>query len=166
MQMSSLDNALYFCKDQKGEITGAMASHVDDLIYVGDPECTNKIIGKIIKIFKISKHEIEDFVFTGWSLKQDNTGITLSQKDYLDNLDLEEYETLANFQGSNEKPAPDHIQDLFRSINGVLGWISQVSHPNLAYHFVHYSTKLGKATPKDAKGIFKLIVINKVVSIQ
>ena len=140
------------------EIIGVTASHVDDLIYIGTNEFSKLVIDVLMQVFKVSKHEVENFVFTGWTLKQSKEGIILSQQDYLQNLDMNKYLDLARCQGTAETTAPDNIQDLFRSLNGVLGWIAQVSHPTLSYHFIHYSTKLGKATAKDARGIYKLVL--------
>ena len=50
------------------EIIGVTASHVDDLIYIGTNEFSKLVIDVLMQVFKVSKHEVENFVFTGWTL--------------------------------------------------------------------------------------------------
>ena len=42
-------------------------------------------------------------------------------------------------------------QSLFRKAVGSIGWVSQVTRPDLSWMYIHLSTKSGKATVEDAR---------------
>ena len=143
------DNAMYVFK-VNGKIVGLAGVHVDDVLFCGDP-ILHRVVIKIIRKYMIGKFYIEDFCFTGWSLTQDQSGIELTQRHFLEQVNLEKFERLRTISGDKKEVLNEDLQALFRSLVGSIQWIIQVSRPDKAYYGVALAMKLGKATIDDAK---------------
>ena len=57
---SSLDQALYFIRDQKNEIIGLLLIHVDDCIFCGIDIFHKNVIRPIIEKYELSSEDIGD----------------------------------------------------------------------------------------------------------
>ena len=144
------DSAMYVFKID-GEIVGLAGVHVDDVLFCGEPVFHRMVIDKLINKYVIGSIEISDFTFTGWSLVQDQHGIKLSQKQFLQQVDFEKFGRFNELSGDKKELLNDELQALFRSLVGSIQWIIQVSRPDKSYYGVALATKLGKATIGDAK---------------
>ena len=157
-QRLKLDHAFYVYFDKKSrELLGFVASHVDDFLYAGNDRFHKEIIDPIKKKYVIGACEDTFFSFTGWNLEQTPDGITVSQKDYLDGLDLTPFDILQNLPGKNDDKLTDEQVNILQRANGVLGWLCQVSKPELAYYYVEFSALIRRATIGDAKRLIKLL---------
>ena len=153
---SCLDNALYLFKRQ-GKLIGFVLSHVDDLCFGGEPEFHNNVIAKVMKKYVIGAAEVESFIYTGWNLDQDSEGITITQKDYLEGVNLEEFEEFKPHGQDNETRLTEGQSQKFMSMVGILGWVSQVSKPHLAVLHVEASSLLKRPTLGMAKKVFRAL---------
>ena len=143
--------------DRKGSVIGILVSHVDDILVAGTPYFYNNILANIIKQYTISKQECNDFVFTGFNLKQTADSIVLTQKQYLDKLDLDSISDLAKVKGDKTMELNEEQQDTFRKAIGMLQWISSNSMPELSYLSTHYAARSHLATPTDARKLFRTL---------
>ena len=82
-------------------------SHVDDFLYGGTDQFHQKVIKPVKEKYVIGACEDTLFSFTGWNLSQDSEGITVTQKDYLSELDLTPFDALLNAAGSNDDKLND-----------------------------------------------------------
>ena len=157
-QLVDLDQAMYCFKDKEGHLIGVVGGHVDDLVYGGTKEFHKKVIKRIIDKYVIGKVDVSKFTFVGWELSQNEGEILLSQKQYLEDIDMDEFQELKMAKGKKQEIVNDELQHLFRSANGLLGWIVQVSRPDLNFLFIEKSTKLGNATVEDCRGIYRVLL--------
>ena len=148
------DNAMYVFK-MKGKIVGLAGVHVDDVLFCGEDIFHQMVINKLLSKYVIGKIDIEDFCFTGWSLTQDQSGIELTQKHFLDQVNIDKYSVFRAISGDKKEVLNEDLQALFRSMIGSIQWIIQVSRPDKAYYGVALASKLGKATVNDAKVGYK-----------
>ena len=156
-QLVDLDQAMYCFKDKKGQLIGVVGGHVDDLVYGGTKEFHRCVIKRIIDKYVIGKVDVSKFTFVGWELSQTEGEILLSQKQYLEDIDMDEFQELKFAKGNKQEIVNDELQHLFRSANGLLGWIVQVSRPDLNFLFIEKSTKLGNATVEDCRSVYRVL---------
>ena len=153
-----VDHAFYIYTHKKtGDILGFVLSHVDDFLYGGTELFHRKIIRPIKKKYVIGACEESLFSFTGWNLEQNEQGITVTQRDYLNELDLDQFEALTTAKGKNDDRLNQNQLELMQKANGILGWLAQVSKPDLSYAYVEFSSKLKRATLGDAKKLVRML---------
>lgn len=153
-----LDHAMYIYTHRKtGDIIGFILSHVDDFLYGGTALFHKKVIKHIKTKYVIGACEETLFSFTGWNLEQTEEGITVTQRDYLNDLNLDQFEALMIAKGNNDDKLNQEQTSLFQKANGILGWLAQVSKPDLAYAYVEFSSLTRKATLGDAKRLIRML---------
>ena len=153
-----LDHAFYIYTHRRtGDVLGFVLSHVDDFLYGGTALFHRKVIRPIKQKYVIGACEESLFSFTGWNLEQNEEGITVTQRDYLNDLDLDQFETLMKDNGKDEDRLDKEQLELMQKANGILGWLAQVSKPDLAYAYVEFSSILKRATLGDAKRLIRML---------
>ena len=150
-KVSLTDNSYYVWKDSKEVVRGLLAVHIDDILYVGDQIFHSVVIDQVKSKYVIGSVEENDFTFTGWDLRQDNSGIELCQKSFVDKIDLDKFEKFKSLGIDKDTVMPDVYQKMFRSLVGMIGWCTSVSRPDKAAHATMLSMKLGKASLADAR---------------
>ena len=60
-------------------------------------------------------------------------------------------------KGRNEDKLDQKQLELMQKANGILGWLAQVSKPDLAYAYVEFSSILKRATLGDAKRLIRML---------
>ena len=86
---------------------GFLLSHVDDFLYGGTDKLHKDVIEPMKKKYVIGACEDTFFSFTVWNLEQTQGGITVTQKDYLEGLDLTQFDILQNAAGKNDDKLTD-----------------------------------------------------------
>ena len=90
-------------------------------------------------------------------MRQDSDGIILTQQSYLEKLSGEDFTTLSA-PGEDKAELLDKFgQKKYRKAVGSLGWVAQVSRPDLAYNHMVSSTKCGKATVEQGRRLARTI---------
>ena len=64
---------------------------------------------------------------------------------------------MALVKGRNEDRLDQNQLELMQKANGILGWLAQVSKPDLAYAYVEFSSILKRATLGDAKRLIRML---------
>ena len=152
----TFDKALYFYYDGS-ELIGILSIHVDDICFAGNTKFYKEIIERIVKKYTVGRIESDSFNFTGWNLRQDSDGIVLTQQSYLEKLSGEDFTALCA-PGKEKDELLDKLgQKNYRKAVGSLGWVAQVSRPDLAYSHMVSSTKSGKATVEQGRRLARMV---------
>lgn len=157
MEQSQMDRAVFFIKNEQGEIYGYIVTHIDDFLFIGNEIFHQKVIDKVLKRYVVGALEDTAMTFTGWQLEQDSKGITLSQKAYHEQIQLDSYSHMKTYTAKDSTQLGEFDQSLYRKMVGVLNWLVTSSKPALAHTCNQASTKLGKATRADAKHLVRVL---------
>jgi len=77
-----------FIFHRDGKFVGFVVIHVDDIIIAGTPEFVLETVGKLKERFRVSKDQIESFIYTGMAIRSDKHGrLFLNQNQYLEEMD-------------------------------------------------------------------------------
>ena len=144
----------YLVKD--GVLQGFVGLHVDDFIHSGNRFFCKKILPQLRACFKIGKEESKSFMYTGFQLNQDEEGITLDQKHYVDNI------TIPSLEASKLSKADNDLNEdeltLLRQMVGVTNWTVRATRPDLSYEMIFLSTKFKKGKISDLKYAKKVLL--------
>ena len=112
---SNLDPAL-FTMIHDGELIGLVACHVDDFLHAGTPAFDGLVMDKLRKRFLAGKVEGASFLYVGFSISQDENGITMDHSGYMRKLQIHEVDP-ARALDKQEFLNPDE-QKTFRQLVG------------------------------------------------
>ena len=118
-----MDEALFYWKEDN-QLIGVTTWHVDDFVLCGTPQLLDNITESIKRLFHVSSENNHAFTYIGLEIKQDNTHITISQRQY--------NKEICQIKVPESEPSTllDKVQkrDL-KSLAGRLNWISTHSRP-------------------------------------
>ena len=134
-----MDPALFYKRNDKGELIGLICAHVDDYIHCGTREFSETVIGGLVKIFQMGKTESKQFRYVGFDLKQDETRITIDQSSYAADLELFDVSPERAKQ-TNDDLDPEEKTTL-KEVAGRIGWLGRGTRPDLLFSQVELSTK-------------------------
>ena len=151
---STLDPSLFYFFHEN-QLAGILVSHIDDFMHCGNEFFYEKIINGLCKRFQAGSRQHENFKYVGFQIAQTSTGITLSQQDYVENIEVPEI------------PAPRGIKKLelltseemtkYRSLVGSLNWIVQSTRPDLSFEMTDLSTKFQEGKVEDLLRVMKIM---------
>ena len=154
-QQSTMDPALFYKRNSKGELIGLICAHVDDYIHCGTKEFQETVIKKLVSIFQMGKTERRQFQYVGFDIKQDETGIRIDQSTYAADLDI------VDVNPERAKQTSDDLQpeekSTLREVAGRIGWLGRGTRPELLFSQVELSTKFVNGKVSDLNQAAKLI---------
>ena len=159
MEVCRVDPAFFFyhsdgstVKSEVRELSGMIATHVDDSLTAGDAKYRNDVEGPMTEVFDYGSHDNLPFRYVGLNMSKLEDGILLDQDHYIQNLDIPDISCLHSLR------ANDHLSDqsTFRSAVAKLQMISITSRPDLCYDTKTLSRLYGRATKKDFQKMVKL----------
>ncbi len=137
-QTSKYDSGMFFLiKD--GKLIGIVALHVDDFLHAGSEYFNNVILKQLLGCFKIGKSESKEFMYTGFQLTQDNEGIRLDQKKYVENVVIPTID-IALMKDRDREMNMEELS-LLRQMTGVVNWTARATRPDLSFEMIDLSTK-------------------------
>ena len=147
-KQSKYDPALYFWEDKNGCLGGQVLTHVDDLLHgSGTEEFEERIMKPLKKKFVFGSEEETVFRYVGMGVEQKEGAIIVNQDHYLETIEVPEMEKYSDAKDLlSEKD-----QESFRGVVGKVGWLSNLSRPDVSFDTVVLSSKLGKATIMQSK---------------
>ena len=74
--------------DENDNLIGIIGLHVDDFIHCGTEKFVKEILLKIMAEFTVGKSESGNFMYTGFMINQDATGISLDQAEYVEGIEI------------------------------------------------------------------------------
>ena len=147
-EKSKLDPAVFVYKNSNNEIIGFVGVHVDDFIHAGTVLFNDKVIAPLMAEFKVGKNEKQSFMYTGFKITQDETGIMLDQTNYVSkNLEMQELDP----SRAREKDSPlteSELTDLRRMVGGI-NWVVRATRPDLSFELIDLSTKFKNGKVED-----------------
>ena len=143
---STLDNAVFYWRNGN-DLVGLCTAHVDDFALSGTDEFLENLTTQISDRFKVSAECEGVFTYIGLQIEQDGETITLSQDNYVNNV--EQLPLASADSGSEAKLSTKEAKQL-KSLAGQLMWISSHTRPDLAYDVCDISTSVKGATQNDA----------------
>ena len=150
---SKFDPAM-FMSAVEGYLSGIICCHVDDFLHAGNDSFEKIMLGLRTR-FQAGKVEERNFLYIGFRITQQKSGIKLDHTEYIDKLNYPRLEAGRASQ-KLEKLIPKE-QTLYRKIVGQLNWAVQGSRPDLAFEMIDLSTKLNEATVGDLVRAIKTI---------
>ena len=151
---SCQDPALYLYKEN-GRLIGMVSLHVDDFMHAGTKRFKEKVMPELLKGLVVGSTEQEEFTYTGFHIKQDESGITLDQNQYLDSIHIQTLDA-QRLKDSNSNLRPEETSVL-RQIMGKVNWVIRATRPDLAFDMVSISTRFHRGTIQDIKQASKII---------
>ena len=154
-QQSTMDPALFYKRNSKGELIGLICAHVDDYIHCGSKEFQDTVIKKLVTIFQMGKTESKQFEYVGFDIKQDETGIKIDQSSYAADVELVDVRPERAKQ-TNDDLQPEEKSTL-REVAGRIGWLGRGTRPELLFSQVEMSTKFVNGKVSDLNQASKII---------
>ena len=154
-EQSCQDTALYIYKENDN-IEGAVAIHVDDFMHAGTEHFNSTIIPKLLEGLVVGKTESKEFTYTGFHITQNENGILLDQKNYLENIEVVHNLDSKRLRQTCSPLTPEETT-LLRQIMGKVNWVVRATRPDLSYDTVYLSTKFHNGTIDDVKEALKCI---------
>ena len=130
-----------------GELIGMIGIHVDDFLQGGTEYFNKHIMPEVLKSFKIGKSEIKEFMYTGFNIKQDNSGITLDQSGFVKNIQIPSVE--ASRLKEKDKEMTQEELSMLRQMVGSLNWAVRATRPDLCFEMIDLSTKFKGGYVRD-----------------
>ena len=143
-KMSIYDEALFFYYQEK-VLSGLVCLHVDDFFHCGTSKFNQYVISKVKEEFEISKEAERSFSYVGLEVDQKDDGLHLSQKTYIEKLEVIDLSANVNKQDS----LTEEQKKKLRSLIGQLAWTSSQTRPDVAFDVCQLSVNFKNATVKD-----------------
>ena len=131
-KVSIFDNALFLWHDQKGDLQGILASHVDDFMFGGTEWFLSNVVNEVKKTFLISSHELGSFKFLGLNIVQSSDCITMDQEQYISNKVEPIPVSSSRGRMNNAELNSDERSDLKR-LSGQMLWASTQTRPDVSF---------------------------------
>ena len=106
-----------------------------------------QVLQPVMEIFKVGKNEKSEFLYTGFKITQDDSGILLDQRSYVENLEIEEITPTRALEKEDSLSATECT--LLRRICGALNWIVMATRPDLSFDLIELSTKQQRGKVQD-----------------
>ena len=78
----------FYYMHERGELMGAVLTHVDDFIITESEEFVEKNIVRIVEVLTVSKLGRDKFIFTAWDMQKYENGERVCMREYADSFKL------------------------------------------------------------------------------
>lgn len=151
-----LDPAMFLYFGNHCSLQGLLLTHVDDLMHgAGTSEFNDYVLVPLKQKFTFGSEDEDDFKYVGMHVRQVGASIVCDQDTYIENMEIP-YTDFERNKDMNDLLDIDGQSD-FRSAVGRIGWVSSSSRPDLAFHHLLLSTRIGHATVRDMKFAVKAV---------
>ena len=125
---------------RNNKMCGLFLMHVDDFIWGGTSEFETFVINRIRSKFEIGKQCSTIFKYIGLEIHQDNTGITLDQKSYIETVNpiILPRNKLSKKNDNLNKDESDQL----RCLVGQLNWLCTQTRPDICHEVLELSSAL------------------------
>ena len=154
--ISDYDSACYLWHNSDNSLCGILVSHVDDFAFCGDQNFQTKVIGGLVKRFRISTHDFNSFKYVGLDIFQSVNGIQVDQDAYIDTIKPINISQSRSMMKNDELSLEE--RDDLKRLTGQMIWVTSQTRPDLSFETCIMSN-IGK-NPK----VNMLHVANKALS--
>ena len=152
---SELDPSLFYYKNQQGVLDGMLVSHIDDFLHGGNLQFDRHVMDSLRENFLAGKLEQKNFTYVGLEVHQDATGVTVTQNDYIDGMEI------IKISPERAKQKTDTLTKTeltsYRSSVGTLNWVVQTTRPDVAFDMLVLSMKFQSGVVDDMLSLNKVI---------
>ena len=130
LEQHYLDNCLFLLKNERNELRGMLATHVDDILMSAEPSLLKVMEEALSGIFPIDSWDCasEGLEYCGISVKQADDQITLSQEHYVNSR----LATVEIPKGVNSSDPADEVAKMDnQSTIGALSWLASQTRPDI-----------------------------------
>lgn len=152
---SELDPSLFYYKNQNGMLDGMLVSHIDDFLHGGNLKFDRHVMDSLRDHFLAGKLEQKNFTYVGLEIHQDRTGITVTQNEYIDSMEMVKI-TSERAKKKNDALSKTELTS-YRSAVGSLNWVVQTTRPDVAFDMLVLSMKFQSGTVEDVLSLNKVI---------
>lgn len=160
-KQSEQDPGLFVKHDDSGELIGIVGLHVDDFIHAGCDFFNINTLYPILQSFQVGKNEKENFMYTGFHIKQSRDAIILDQSRYtkstVEIIDMDPKRMKEKTSELTESERTD-----LRKMAGALNWIVRATRPDLAFEMIELSTKFKAGIVDDLVRVRKALLNTKL----
>ena len=153
-KISNLDPSLFYYFHDN-ELAGILVSHIDDFLHCGNDLFCEKVIDGLCKRFQAGSRQDEDFKYVGFQITQNHRGITLSQKEYIENLEVPDMPAARGIKKMELLSKEETTT--YRSLVGSLNWIVQGTRPDLSFDMTDLSSKFQEGKIEDLQRVMKIL---------
>ena len=134
---SSLDPTVFIYR-RENSLKGLFICHVDDFLFsVGDKDFNCQVIDRLKEKYDISSENVGSFTYVGLHLDKIDSGIMMSQNEYVNSVKSLSLKPWANFK--NDDVLDDAGIAAYQSLVGKLNWLAHQSRPDLSFYAYNYS---------------------------
>jgi hypothetical protein len=127
---------------EDGRFVAFALIHVDDILIGGEEEYTNNLMSKVKERFKVSKDQLDKFVYTGMSIRTDDKSrIILNQNQYSEELE--------DVSKEAEKATEEKKKTILRGVVGKLLYLN-LTRPDLSFR-TNILSRIPAGTDLDEK---------------
>lgn len=152
---SKVDLAVFYWSDNIGSVYGILSCHVDDFIWGGSTKFEQTVISTIRSSFNVGREEEKCFSYVGVEVFSSVNGITLEQRDYLDNLKTLGLDKSQMLQ--HQAALTSSQLEAYRSKIGKILWIARQARPDVLFDASMLASAQKNATVQN------IIDANKVI---
>ena len=149
------DEAVYYKKDENGELEGMVSTCVDDFDLAGTKSFVEKVTKEISNNLDVSKVEDDKFRYTGIDIKKVENGIEISMDEYAESM-----EEIKIREGKSDEELNRDEMKVLRKYVGKFNWLSTNTRPDIAIHALELAKKQKKAMLKYFREVN--IILKKV----
>ena len=158
---SEQDPGLFVMHDNVGKTVGIVGLHVDDFIHAGSDSFNDSILYPILKSFQVGKNEKENFMYTGFYIKQSGDSIVLDQSKYTKStVEIIEMDPKRMKEKTSDLTESERTD--LRKMAGALNWIVRATRPDLAFEMIELSTKFKGGIVDDLIRVRKALLNTKM----
>lgn len=144
---SKLDTCLYYAWE-KGRLVGALAIHVDDILFTGTAEFQNTYMQKLKDKYPFKHWKVNQGEFLGRYLQKNGDGsISVNQKEYCEKMKTIELSRERRREKNADLTEKERSQ--LRGVAGALNWITTATRPDMAAATASVQQKITSAKVGD-----------------
>ena len=129
-----------------GKVVGIIALFVDDLLGTGNENFEN-ILASVTSSLKFGKAVRNSFIHTGIQFHRTSEGVTLDQRQYIENIPP--LEPIANGESRDSDTLSSNEYPSYRRILGSLMWVASSTRPDIASSISRLSTTARNPSVND-----------------
>ena len=144
---SQLDTCLYYAWE-KGRLIGALAIHVDDILFTGTEQFQRSYMQKLKDKYPFKHWKINQGEFLGRYLKKNENGsISVNQNEYC--MKMKTIELTRERRRERNADLTEKERSQLRGVAGALNWITTATRPDMAAATASVQQKITSAKVGD-----------------
>lgn len=142
--VSKVDPAVFYWLDEGKNVTGVLASHVDDFIWGGSQLFSETVIPHLRSKFNVGREAYNSFSYVGVDFVTLDKKVHIHQEAYIQNL--QPIHVTPSRAAQSASPLTEEETEQLRSKIGQLLWVARQSRPDVLFDASNLASSLKQAT--------------------